>query len=80
MRQKPNSHLLAPAKTGSISQGLPLTRLLGYTPGWTGLGLDLPKGVFEQWVSWVMSPRYMFDDTKVSALRNFAKYHGALRR
>ena len=30
--------------------GLPLTRLLGYAPGWGGLGEDLPKGVFEQWV------------------------------
>ncbi|MGB8401670.1 alpha/beta fold hydrolase [Bradyrhizobium sp.] len=59
--------------------GLPLTRLLGYTPGWTGLGQDLPKGVFEQWVSWVMSPRYLFDDTKLGALRNFPKYQGALR-
>src|SRR3954466_6080604 len=32
--------------------GAPLTRLMGYTPGWTGLGLDLPKGVFLQWVGW----------------------------
>ena len=30
--------------------GTPLTRLLGYAPGWGGLGEDLPKGVFEQWV------------------------------
>ena len=42
--------------------GAPLTRLLGYAPGWIGLGEDLPKGVFLQWVGWVMSPRYMFDD------------------
>ena len=59
--------------------GLPLTRLLGYMPGRAGLGLDLPKGVFEQWVSWVMSPRYMFDDKGLDALQNFPKYHGALR-
>ena len=26
--------------------GTPLTRLLGYAPGWGGLGEDLPKGVF----------------------------------
>ena len=31
--------------------GTPLTRLLGYAPGWSGLGEDLPKGVFEQWVA-----------------------------
>jgi predicted alpha/beta hydrolase len=59
--------------------GVPLTRLIGYTPGWTGLGLDLPKGVFLQWVGWVMSERYMFDDPKLKALENFAHYKGALR-
>src|SRR6202165_3713298 len=42
--------------------GAPLTRLLGYAPAWSGLGQDLPKGVFEEWVSWVMSKRYLFDD------------------
>jgi predicted alpha/beta hydrolase len=59
--------------------GVPLTRLMGYTPGWTGLGLDLPKGVFLQWVRWVMSERYMFDDPALKALENFPHYKGALR-
>ncbi len=59
--------------------GVPLTRLLGYAPGWGGLGEDLPKGVFEQWVGWVMSERYLFSDTKLGALQNFPKYHGAMR-
>jgi predicted alpha/beta hydrolase len=59
--------------------GTPLTRLLGYAPGWSGLGEDLPKGVFEQWVRWVMSERYMFDDPKLAALANFANYKGAMR-
>ncbi|HEV7600286.1 MAG TPA: alpha/beta fold hydrolase [Bradyrhizobium sp.] len=59
--------------------GRPLTRLRGYTPGWTGLGLDLPKGVFLQWVSWVMRERYMFDDPHLKALENFPHYQGALR-
>jgi predicted alpha/beta hydrolase len=59
--------------------GLPLTRLFGYMPGWTGLGEDLPKGVFEQWVRWVMSGRYLFTDPKLPGLSNFAKYRGALR-
>jgi predicted alpha/beta hydrolase len=59
--------------------GSPLTRLLGYAPGWSGLGEDLPKGVFQQWLSWVMSPRYMFDDPRLTALANFPKYQGALR-
>jgi predicted alpha/beta hydrolase len=59
--------------------GVPLTRTLGYTPAWTGLGMDLPKDVFLQWVSWVMSPRYLFDDKNLEALENFPKYNGALR-
>ena len=59
--------------------GLPLTRLLGYAPGWSGLGHDLPKGVFEQWVSWVMSERYLFTDPKLPGLSNFANYKGAMR-
>jgi predicted alpha/beta hydrolase len=57
----------------------PLTRILGYAPGWSGLGEDLPKGVFEQWTRWVMSERYLFDDPDLRALSNFAKYKGALR-
>jgi predicted alpha/beta hydrolase len=59
--------------------GTPLTRLLGYAPAWSGLGEDLPKGVFEQWVRWVMSERYLFDERDLRALSNFAKYRGALR-
>jgi len=59
--------------------GTPLTRILGYAPGWSGLGEDLPKSVFEQWVKWVMSPRYLFDDADLKAVSNFAKYRGALR-
>jgi predicted alpha/beta hydrolase len=59
--------------------GLPITRLLGYMPGWAGIGEDLPKGVFEQWVKWVMRPRYMLDDPDLTALQNFPKFNGALR-
>jgi predicted alpha/beta hydrolase len=59
--------------------GRPLTRLLGYTPGWAGLGHDLPRGVFLEWVDWVMSERYMFSDPKLKALENFPNYKGALR-
>ena len=59
--------------------GPPLTRLFGYAPGWTGIGEDLPKGVFLQWARWVNSPRYLFDDPTVTGLANFAKYKGAMR-
>jgi predicted alpha/beta hydrolase len=59
--------------------GLPLARSLGYLPGKAGLGMDLPKDAFLQWVRWVMSPRYLFDDARLEALQNFPKYKGALR-
>ena len=59
--------------------GAPVTQWLGYAPGRLGIGEDLPKGVFLQWVRWVMSPHYMFDDRSLVALANFAHYHGALR-
>jgi len=59
--------------------GTPLTRLLGYAPGWSGLGEDLPKAVFEEWVSWVMSKRYLFDDPGLKALQNFPQFNSAMR-
>ena len=58
--------------------GAPLTRALGYMPGKAGLGMDLPKDVFLQWVGWVMSPRYLFD-SRLAELQNFPGYKGALR-
>jgi len=59
--------------------GGPLTRALGYAPGWTGIGEDLPKGVFLQWTDWVNNPRYLFDDKSLTGLANFAQYEGAIR-
>ena len=59
--------------------GPALTRVFGYAPGWTGIGEDLPKGVFLQWAHWVNSPRYVLDDPSVAGLANFAKYKGAMR-
>jgi predicted alpha/beta hydrolase len=59
--------------------GTPLTRLMGYAPAWSGLGEDLPQGVFQQWVRWVMSERYLFGDASLGGLPNFPKYQGAMR-
>jgi predicted alpha/beta hydrolase len=59
--------------------GTPLTRLMGYAPGWSGIGEDLPKDVFLRWTHWVMSPRYLFDDPRLTTLPNFPKYQGAMR-
>jgi predicted alpha/beta hydrolase len=59
--------------------GVPLTRLLGYAPGWGGLSQDLPGEAFLQWVRWVMSKRYLLDDPDLKSLENFPQYPGALR-
>ncbi|MHC2335328.1 alpha/beta hydrolase family protein [Bradyrhizobium sp. USDA 4454] len=59
--------------------GLPLARTLGYVPAWAGLGMDLPKGVFEQWRSWVMRERYLLDDPALAGRENFTKFKGKLR-
>jgi predicted alpha/beta hydrolase len=60
--------------------GVPLTRALGYAPGWAGIGEDLPKDVFLQWTRWVNNPRYLFDDKSIiPGLTNFARYKGAIR-
>ena len=58
--------------------GVPLTKL-GYTPGWAGLGQDLPKGVFLQWVGWVISQRYLFDDPN-SGPGEFSEIQGRATR
>ena len=60
--------------------GVPLTKLLGYTPGWAGLGQDLPKDAFLQWVGWVMSPRYLFEDPELAGLVEFRKVQGRAAR
>ena len=59
--------------------GTPLTKTLGYAPGWAGIGEDLPKAAFLQWTKWVNSPRYLFDDHSLAGLPNFEKYKGAMR-
>ena len=59
--------------------GLPLTRALGYMPGKAGLGMDLPKDVFLQWVGWVMSPRYLFE-FQARRIAEFSELPGRVAR
>jgi predicted alpha/beta hydrolase len=59
--------------------GVPMTHMLGYTPGRLGIGEDLPKGVFLEWTDWVGRPRYFFDDPTLAALANFPRFTGELR-
>jgi len=62
-----------------MNAGRLITNMFGYTPGWTGIGEDLPKGVFLEWAGWVMSERYFLDDPTLPELANFPRYHGALK-
>ena len=59
--------------------GRPLAHVKGYVPGRFGLGVDMPKNVYLQWVSWVMNPRYFFTDDTLEGRGNFEKYRGELR-
>jgi predicted alpha/beta hydrolase len=38
-----------------------VTAAWGYTPGFLGLGADLPGGVVLEWGRWLRSPRYLLD-------------------
>lgn len=42
--------------------GYPIALVLGYLPGWTGVGEDLPFGVFDQWRRWCNMPDYLMSD------------------
>lgn len=59
--------------------GPAVAHALGYVPGWLGVGVDLPKGVFLEWAGWCMNPRYLFDDATLDTRKNFPSYTGALR-
>jgi len=46
-----------------MSVGIPaFATLLGYVPGWAGLGEDLPPGVAKQWARWCLHPEYYFSE------------------
>lgn len=52
-----------------------LTGMLGYLPGWAGVGHDLPRGVARQWRHWSLTRGYLFGDPAVdtTGFRNFDK-------
>lgn len=51
------------AKLALIWYGLvpTLTRTVGYLPGWSGIGEELPAGVADEWARWCRSPGYYLD-------------------
>lgn len=52
-------HLLVPTTTS----------VFGFWPGQLGLGVDLPKGVAEEWARWCRTPGYFLRETTGSAER-----------
>jgi len=56
-----------------------LTHGFGYLPAWTGIGQDMPRGVFLEWAGWVLRKRYFFDDPSLDSLANFPRLRAPLR-
>ena len=50
-----------------------LSRILGYCPGWAGLGADLPGAAMLEWSRWAKSPGYFFDDPTLRATARMAR-------
>jgi predicted alpha/beta hydrolase len=53
--------------------GRPIAALLGKAPKWIGLGTDLPRTVFYDWVRWSSQANYLFDDPEICGDRHFAE-------
>ncbi|MFO0624277.1 MAG: alpha/beta fold hydrolase [Polyangiales bacterium] len=56
---------------GAVWQAaFPLTAaILGYVPGWVGVGEDLPAGVALQWARWCNAPGYLMDEVPEARAR-----------
>ena len=60
--------------------GAPLTRALGYMPGKAGLGMDLPKDAFLQWVSLGDEPALSVRRFQARSLAEFSEIPGRVAR
>ncbi len=49
----------------------PVSKFIGYVPGWMGTGEDAPGRAFRDWTRWCSSPNYFFDDPSVPETVNF---------
>lgn len=63
--------LLGRAKLGVVWHWLipGATRVFGFLPGQLGLGVDLPRGVAEEWARWCRSPEYFLGEIEGAARR-----------
>lgn len=46
-----------------------LARTVGYLPGWSGFGENVPRNVILEWCSWLTSPGYLLDHVEDAASR-----------
>jgi predicted alpha/beta hydrolase len=54
-----------------------LTWCIGYLPGQAGLGVDLPRGVANEWARWCKHPDFFFAYHE-GARERLARYHGSV--
>lgn len=52
--------------------------LNGYIPGWAGIGEDLPRAVFEEWMGWCRDPDYFFGDETLPETARVRDYSGSI--
>lgn len=53
--------------------GVPITRLLGRTAKWMGLGPGIPASVFSDWARWCRMRDYFFDDVHLPQTSRFSQ-------
>jgi predicted alpha/beta hydrolase len=58
--------------------GGPLAAVLGNLPAWSGFGVPLPSGVFQQWRRWCNARDYFMSDPDVPETKRFAEVRIAM--
>ncbi|HEX6002215.1 MAG TPA: alpha/beta fold hydrolase [Hyphomicrobiaceae bacterium] len=56
-----------------------IIRIRGYFPGPLIGGEDMPGPAFLEWRRWCMQPGFLFDDTDLPEIANFARFHAPIR-
>jgi predicted alpha/beta hydrolase len=56
-----------------------IARALGYFPGVLMGGQDMPAPAFIEWVSWCLTPQFLFGDDTLAERANFARFRAPVR-
>ena len=59
--------------------GIPISRLLGYLPGFLMGGEDMPGPAFIEWAGWCMDPDFFFGDPTLKEVEHFAHFRAPIR-